>query len=160
MNLKGKLMTITLITSILGVVYYLNHSSKEAKLPSLASEMGNRIDAKHKIATSAESKNTIVEEVKASTNYLEMIDQAKEVAPSLDELSNKYFSQDNIEILENEMLQSKKIVSNLKLIEKANAASLSKEELVLFTTELRRQGILGVKLAELEVQKYEENHRE
>ena len=160
MNFKRKILTITLITSNSGVAYYLNLSSEKVMSPSLSNGEGNRIDAKQEITTAAESKNSITIVANESKSYLEMIEQAKEVAPSLDELSNKYSSQDNTEILESEMLHSKKIVSDLKLIEKANAESLSKEELVLFTTELRRQGILGVKLAELEVKKYEDNNRE
>ncbi|MDH4467378.1 MAG: hypothetical protein QE271_04910 [Bacteriovoracaceae bacterium] len=93
----------------------------------------------------------------AVDDYQAKIIEARKKSPDLEEISKSYDSIDDQGELQKEYNRSEELMKKLDLIAKANAAKLTSEELVIFTTELRKQGVISVRLAELELKKYEDH---
>jgi hypothetical protein len=93
----------------------------------------------------------------AVKDYAKKIEEAKYLAPSIEDMSKKFETIEDEKFLKSEYGKSSELVKELQLLEKANKHALSDEELIIFTTELRRQGVIGLRLAELELRKHEGN---
>ncbi len=89
-------------------------------------------------------------------DYKNKIQEARLKSPSLEELSKSYDSIDNQGELKADYDKSVETMKSLDLIAKANAEKLSSDELIILTTEMRKQGVIGVRIAELEFKKYED----
>ncbi|MDH4468503.1 MAG: hypothetical protein QE271_10615 [Bacteriovoracaceae bacterium] len=91
-------------------------------------------------------------------DYKNEILVARSKAPSLTELSKSYESMDDQNELKEEYNHSLELIKKLDLIGKANKEKLTSDELVILTTEMRKQGVIGLRLAELEFEKYEQSN--